>query len=61
MAAHSVNVTELTKASPPDFDWRAIQQALLDIGGPSPAEKAGDPVNRSIHEDCEEGLEALSH
>lgn len=48
MAAHYVNATEMEEACPPDFDWRAIQQALLDIGGSSPAEKAGDRVKRSM-------------
>lgn len=48
MAAHYANVTELKKYCSPEIDWRATQQALLDIGDPSPAEKAGNWVKRSM-------------
>ena len=46
MAAHYTNIKELEEACPREFDWRAIQRALLDIGGASPAGKAGERVKR---------------
>lgn len=48
MAAHYANTKELEEVCPSEFDWRAIQQAFLDIGDPSPAGKADDRVKGSI-------------